>query len=849
MSHEIDVEILIDGSWVSICDDTLGRDRIRITRGRQDWASRVEYSRADITLKNAQGRYSPRNPQSPYYGKLGRNTPLRVTVDGRPRFLGEVAEWPQRAAPDIHVPLEAVGVLRRLSEREEALRSVLRRTILDRGELPVPVAYWPCEDGSESTALWSALPNRRPANFTEGVSLAAYDGFGSSDPIPELSDGAQWYGNVAAYTSSVTTVAALVHFSADAFATNGQSFLVANGTGTGSYWRVQVNIDRTIRLQLADEDGATIVTSSNSAWSVGSAGGMIVLQLTQNGANVNWTIRKLEGVPERFGRFTVAVPILTGTFNSRTVGRISRITVGANSALKDTAIGHVAVWDQTISTGPLWAAVDGYIGEPAGRRIERLCLEEGVPLAVVGDLDDTQRMGAQRSKGLTDLLDECSDVDGGILYEPTAVETTIGGFDTSTDGWTGAGSVPPAVARSTTRSHSGAASLLVTWQGGSSDQIAHVAQPERYVVGTTYTARAWLWVPSGSTHVSIAVGGVGFGPPTTVTDQWQQRSMTWTCTSTDNEVQFWAQTPAGVGAQVWIDDVSVSTDKPGLAYRTRRSMYNVDPTLTLDFDQAQVALPLEPVDDDQLLRQFGNSVTATRTDGGSYTKIVADGPMSIQDPPNGVGLYVGNSGPFNLELDQHLALLTCWRAYLGTWDEQRFPRLSVNLRRQAGLADAACAADLGHRISVVNPPEWLPPQTIEQQVQGTEEELDHNLWLLHYNCTPWRPFRAPTVGVPRLDSTKTTLNADIDADDVSVVVTVESGSAMWIRSSQKPALFPFVAVLCVDGAAGEEVSVTAISAPTGQNQTFTIVRGLNMQPRAWSAGTQVRVKDRQYVTW
>jgi hypothetical protein len=845
MTHQVEVAILIDGAWVDICGpgDVLGRDRVRITRGRPDWASRVTYSKATMSLKNADGTYSPRNPLSPYYGKLGRNTPLRVSVDGRVRFLGEVAEWPQRADPDVHVPIEAAGVLRRLSERKDQLKSVMRRTLLEQGELQTPVAYWPCEDGSGSTALWSALANRRPMTISEGISLAAYDGFASSDPIPILNN-TQFYGNVRAYSGSTVSVMCLVHFDDDAFAADGLSFMVANGSGTGAYWRVQVNINRTVRLQVADEDGATITTSSNSSWTVGSAGALVVLRLTQDGSDVDWEIRKYEPPSPRFAGF-VAVPVHSGTVTSRTVGRVTRITIGSSFSLGQTAVGHVALYQDTLDDSVLWSAVDAYIGEPAGRRVERLCLEEGVPLAVVGDLDDTQSMGPQRARTLTDLLDEASDVDGGILYEPTHVNTVLGDWEDGTDqGWEGSGTDPPTVAFSSVRFHSGGGSLLVTWVGGSNDQIAHVAQPNRYVIGTTYTARVWVWVPAGSTAVALVVGGVAVGPSSSVTDAWEELEYTWTCTASDNEVQVWAVTPAGVGAQVWLDDVSVSTDKPGLAYRTRRSMYNVDSTLTLDFDQNQVALPFEPVDDDQLLRQFGNSVTVTREDGGSSTRTIDTGPMSIQDPPDGVGLYVGSGGTFNVETDDATALLAAWRAFLGTWDEQRYPQLSVNLRRHPTLADDAAATDLGHRITVVNPPEWLPPDVIEQQVQGYEETLDTEHWMIQFNCTPWGPFRAPTIGNARLDSLYSTLDADIDADDTSMDVAVETGRAAWIQSAEKPTSFPLLILV-----GGEEMSVSAIGAPVSGVQTFTVVRSVNGIVKSHDAGTQVRVKDKAYVTW
>src|SRR5262245_12420025 len=75
----ISVAIFVDGGWLDITPDVYGGDRatIEITRGRSSEATDVEPSRATMQLNNRDGRYSPRNPTSVLYGKIGRNTPIR----------------------------------------------------------------------------------------------------------------------------------------------------------------------------------------------------------------------------------------------------------------------------------------------------------------------------------------------------------------------------------------------------------------------------------------------------------------------------------------------------------------------------------------------------------------------------------------------------------------------------------------------------------------------------------------------------------------------------------------------------------------------------------------------------
>ncbi|OQO89936.1 hypothetical protein B1813_19035 [Saccharomonospora piscinae] len=86
------VELFHSGRWNDITCDVDVSDELRITRGRSDYQSSASPARLSFTLDNSDGRYSPRNPVSPLYGLIGRNTPVRVRV-GEPevvaRLLGD----------------------------------------------------------------------------------------------------------------------------------------------------------------------------------------------------------------------------------------------------------------------------------------------------------------------------------------------------------------------------------------------------------------------------------------------------------------------------------------------------------------------------------------------------------------------------------------------------------------------------------------------------------------------------------------------------------------------------------------------------------------------------------------
>ncbi|GGU13316.1 hypothetical protein [Streptomyces violascens] len=105
----ITTELYLNGAWTDISPDVYTRDRIRISRGRPDESRQVDAGRCSLTLNNRTRKYSPRNPTGPYYGQIGRNTPIRVSVNAGSSYLampggttpGVGASTPDAAALDI----------------------------------------------------------------------------------------------------------------------------------------------------------------------------------------------------------------------------------------------------------------------------------------------------------------------------------------------------------------------------------------------------------------------------------------------------------------------------------------------------------------------------------------------------------------------------------------------------------------------------------------------------------------------------------------------------------------------------------------------------------------------------
>lgn len=71
------VEMFYDGAWNNVTGDVRA-DTVVVTRGRGPESDTASPGTATFTLDNISGAYSPRNPNSPLYGLLGRAVPARV---------------------------------------------------------------------------------------------------------------------------------------------------------------------------------------------------------------------------------------------------------------------------------------------------------------------------------------------------------------------------------------------------------------------------------------------------------------------------------------------------------------------------------------------------------------------------------------------------------------------------------------------------------------------------------------------------------------------------------------------------------------------------------------------------
>lgn len=684
------VELLISGVWTDITSYVMTRDgseKISITRGRRDEGSQVEHSTCNFQLNNRDGRFSPRNPTSPYYGVLGRNQQMRVSVPGPNgsklyRFWGEISSWPTRwdlTGTDIWVEAEAAGLMRRLNQGAAATRSVIYNAITDP-QLTGLIAYWPCEDAATADRIESDMVNGSPMLLEGAPDLAAFDRFGASDPLPDFT-GFSAVGGVTKYdTTSVTSlqVRFLMYIPPEGGLGDLEEIVritVDDTTYATRYWDICYNHPAdtpsygtrgTLKVDAKDGDEAALGLGGTTFGTMDTRGRFlrVSLELSNNGANLAGTLRTLN--------------LLTGetdsaafTEASTNVARVLNVQIAPDTLLSSAGASHVVVGHVTVQTTitdltDLGEAVDPS-GEAAGRRVQRLCNEAGIPFEGIGDLDSTALMGGQSRSKPVELMREAELADAGMLFE------------------------------------------------------------------------------------TLSVFGMG--------------------------------------------------------YRTRESMLNQAPAITLSYPANQLSEVPEPVDDDQNTR---NKVTASLEGGASKTAELDTGSMGTSDPPTGIGVY-GEDVTLNLKDATTLEDQAYWRLQLGTVDEARFPQISVNLARSQfvdnpALKWQALGVRTGDRLLLQDPPEWLPPDDISQLVLGLSETIDRFEHKITWFCAPESPWRTGVLEdevFSRIDTDGSAVYAAATSVATTLYVAPTGIGGLWTTDD---ADFPFDVRV-----AGEVMTVTDIT--------------------------------------
>ncbi len=392
---DVDVELYYDAAWNNINAYVYHRSGspIIITRGRANEGKRCDPAKLVCEINNRDGRFSPRNPNSVLYGKIGRNTPIRVSVTHNAvtytRFVGELTSWPSRwevSGRDIWVPVEAYGILKRLGQGARPLRAPLQPSI----EADSPYRYWPMEDGPDSAQFASGLSGGAKVIPTAGVEFAAIAGAaGAGDFGPSFLNG------TLTIPLDLPGPFSIEYIVAPASDDDGQVLFGFSYMITGS--AVPVNI------------GITSPTYVDPTLEGSLGWHHVLISMQQAGSDIDlraWFDGAEVATADHFGA-------VLGNLIRLEMG----ITGGADPPTQPWGIAHVAVYASAsaVDAAARWQAVRAYAGETTTERLDRICTLAGIPFAA--PVPGGAQLGPQRQVAVLQALRDAEDVDQGFLFE------------------------------------------------------------------------------------------------------------------------------------------------------------------------------------------------------------------------------------------------------------------------------------------------------------------------------------------------------------------------------------------------------------------------------------------------
>jgi hypothetical protein len=871
----IQVDISPDGTtWTDITSDVRADEQIRITRGRSNWGSTVDAGRCSFTLDNNSGKYSPRNPSGVYYGQIGRNTPVRVSVNtgsvalDLPGAAGDYVSTPDTAALDITGDID-IRVDATLANWILPDYPSSGQTTFDRTELISKAA-----SGQVSWALYTRVSTLYFVWSTNGSTLSAAT---ATADLPlttsgrlavrvtlDVDNGAG--GNTATfYTSDSingtwTQLGSPVVGSGTTSIHSGTADLRIGSISTESY-------DEAIGLVHAAQvyNGIAGTAAANPDFTAQSSG----TTSFADAAGRTWTVAGNATITNRKTRFVGEIASWTPRWETggldvvtdiEAAGVLRRLGVGAVPTKSPfyreftssgrMAAGVVAYWpmeDGTSATGfasaysghPAMtitgsvtpAAYSSWVASSPIPTIGTGSLKVTVPTYTVSEsvvgfftkvpaagVVSTQRLVSLTQVGTARTWSLYVNTSGNLdlrAYDSIGTQVLATGFGADTinglekyvvielapSGSDTAYTVTVVdIAASSPTTVPNNITSVFTISGTLSSYTTSTVTQIRFGEDGAMngTALGHLAVGNAATAFSASAGVlVGWNAeeaPSRIARIGAEENLHSYPTGPGDE-QCGPQ-PAGTALDIMraaesVDQGILAEQRAilGLRYVTRSSMYNQAPALTLAYsgDDGLVA-PLAPADDDQGVT---NDVTVARTSGSSARATLSTGALSTQSPPSGIGLY-DTSYTLNLLDDAQPHFHAGWRMHVGTWDETRYPTVSVNLANAPASIEDASAVDVGSLLRITGPPSRLPPDDINLRVEGYTETLDQFTWTLVYNCSPHGPWTVAVVDddeLGRADTDGSELTADVTSTATSLSVAVTDGP-LWITSAAYPAEFP-----------------------------------------------------------
>jgi hypothetical protein len=898
------VELNLGGTWTDISTYVYERDQVIITRGHPDESTTTAPSKAALTLNNRDGRFSDLNPVGPYYGSIGQNTPLRISVpEGASYWRSETDQFSYASCPDtagvsitgdmeiqLDLTLDNWNQAQTLACKWAA--STNQRTwileLLENGTLlfnfsssgsgidsapstvPVPlpplrrmclrvtyasgsgtVTFWTSPPGL-SSPVWTQLGTAQVFGavslFNSTATVQAGGGSDTDDGYPGV------YGKVHAFrllSGIAGTVKASPDFTAQApgatsFADAQSNTWTLHGTAEISSRKYRFHGEVAAWPQAWDSTGADVwvqITASGVLRRLGqnASGQVFQSAMYRAYARLSGSTAPVAYWPCEDGSASTQIASGLG-------GPAMQVTIPPQFASSSAFLCSNPI--PALAAGSTWSgAVPAYTG--GVDNVLRFLMQ--VPSG--GDTNGgiIARMYTTGTITRADLVYSTGGVLSMLVYSGTTLLSTFGPAAFGLNG---------ELIRVSLELQASGGNVLcnfVTLVAGASVGLDDSNTQSSASVGNV----TQVVINPGGLLTSTAIGQISVQPVWTSLfdlagplDAWQgeQAGVRFKRLCDEESIGFRGQGslhdtvlmgPQSPEALTTLLQECADADRgsvveprqagPGLGYRTRGSLLNQSPAVTLSYTAAHLSDDLKPTRDDQ---QLQNDVTvsqgagASSASGSSSEQVLASGPLSIQQPPNGAGRYAAQA-TINVAAASQLDSQAMWMVWMGTVNQPRYPLVNVDLERSAIAAHYwdLQDLDLGDYLAVTSSPAWLPPDGINQLVQGVTEVLYGYVFHEAWQCVPQSPWNVLVwndLVWGRWTTAGATLHASISSGATSMLV--DSPNSLWTTSGGD---FPFDLIL-----AGERVTVTNITGASSP-QTFTITRAVNGVSKGQTAGAAV----------
>lgn len=430
MTNQVTIEIeTAPGTWLDISDDVYQRDSVTISRGKSDEESQAGPQRMSFTLDNRDGKYSPRNPLSPLYGKVGRNTPVRCSIDNGSywRFRGNIPgigpQWDESHA-DNYIQVEAYGMLRRLGQGQPVVSNALRDYVLAQ---PTLAAYYPLS-GGEGTIYSQNIAPGKTGSFT-ATAGARYTYGRDMGNAPWLDTGMELNATGDQLYMEGTGNARAANVALDfVFQSPAMGVLdVQLWPSLDSYFNLRLNTSAdACTAQIWYFDDANQIVASPAT------GVIPALQDTEL-HTCRFQLETVSGPNIQHSFYIDGVLVNSGTNSlGQTLTRVPRFRFLYSRFVNQTVMNmaHLALWaDNTLANLPTAEeytdAAFAYAGETAIDRMARVCSDGGISLTTVGTAADSMPMGSQFSETRLEQIRDAEVTDMGILFESRAADELV----------------------------------------------------------------------------------------------------------------------------------------------------------------------------------------------------------------------------------------------------------------------------------------------------------------------------------------------------------------------------------------------------------------------------------------